>query len=82
MENPNHLSNIFLRFARYTMFKGRHIDIIPPVQTLIPTVLDYQSKKYQKGRWEKYEAKLNEWKAIASMYSMYILNLNNMSLNL
>ena len=64
-ENPNDLSNIFLRSARYTIFKGRHIGVIPQVETLIPTVLDDLSKKYQKGRWKKYEGKPSEWRAIA-----------------
>ena len=50
-ENPNDLSNIFLRCNRYIIFKGRHVGVIPQVETLIPIVLDDLTRKYQKGRW-------------------------------
>ena len=64
-EPPNDLSNIFLRCTRYTIFKGRHLGVIPQVETLIPIVLDDLTRKYQKGRWKRYEGKPAEWKAIA-----------------
>ena len=47
------------------IFKGRHIGVIPQVETLIPIVLDDLTRKYQKGRWLRYEGKPAEWKAIA-----------------
>ena len=47
-ENPNDLSNIFLKGDRYTIFKGRNIGVIPQVQTLIPTVLDDLSKNIRR----------------------------------
>jgi len=59
------LSNIFLRCTRYVIFKGRHLGVIPQVETLIPIVLDDLTRKYQKGRWKRYEGKPAEWKAIA-----------------
>ena len=54
------MSIVFLGVGFVPAFK-----LLPQVQTLIPTVMDDLSKKYQKGRWKKYEGKPSEWHAIA-----------------
>ena len=63
-ERPDDNSNIFLRSARYTIFRGRKNNTLYTLKAFKSTLADELSYKYKGTRWQKYEKDVNEMRSL------------------
>ena len=63
-ERPDDNSNIFLRSARYTIFRGRKSGTIYTLKAFKSTLADELSYKYKGTKWKKYEKDVNEMRSL------------------
>ena len=63
-EKPADNCNIFLRAARYTIFKGRKGRTVYDLKTFKAVLLDEYSYKYKGSKWRKYEKDVNEMRPL------------------
>ena len=63
-EKPADNCNIFLRAARYTIFKGRAGKTVYDLKTFKAVLLDEYSYKYKGSKWRKYENDVNEMRPL------------------
>ena len=63
-EKPADNCNIFLRAARYTIFKGRKGRTVYDLKTFKAVLLDEYSYKYKGSKWRRYEKDVNEMRPL------------------